>query len=70
MRRSHTFFLRILLDDGEPPALHGQINEPAGSDEWRVSFASALELWGALLERMQARSGSAIPVPPTKGEKP
>ena len=70
MRRTRTFLVRVLMDDGEPPVLHGQIHEPAGSDKWRVSFASGGELWVALEERIQAEAGDLTVSPLPEGENP
>ena len=54
MRHAHTFVVRILMDDDGTQTVRGQVTQPSSTDEWRASFVGAMDLWRALMERLQA----------------
>ncbi len=58
MRHTHTFVLKILLDQDYTSRLHGQISEPSATDEWRASFADVNELLQQLVRRISAAPGA------------
>lgn len=60
MRHTHTFVLKLLLDNEQMSRLHGQISQPASDDEWRASFADVNELLQQLLKRVAAAPGEAL----------
>jgi hypothetical protein len=56
MRHTHTFVLKILLDQESISHLRGQISEPSSGDEWRANFANGSDLIQQLLKRVAAAS--------------
>lgn len=63
MRNTHTFVLRVLLDQEDSSPLRGQISEPSSADEWRASFVDVNELLQQLLKRVAAAPGSSFAEP-------
>ncbi|OQY99152.1 MAG: hypothetical protein B6D41_01770 [Chloroflexi bacterium UTCFX4] len=57
MRQTHTFVLKILLDNQATSRLHGQISQPSSDDEWRASFGDVNELLRQLVTRVSAAPG-------------
>ncbi len=57
MRQTHTFVLKILLDNQATSRLHGQISQPSSDDEWRASFGDVNELLRQLVTRVSAVPG-------------
>ncbi|OQY99794.1 MAG: hypothetical protein B6D41_00695 [Chloroflexi bacterium UTCFX4] len=57
MRQTHTFVLKILLDNQTTSRLHGQISQPSSDDEWRASFGDVNELLRQLVKRLAAAPG-------------
>ncbi len=57
MRHTHTFVLKVLLDNDYTSHLRGQISEPASADEWRASFTDVNELLQQLVKRLATAPG-------------